>query len=334
MKYILILLFIIFIICINYSVNEGFQISEEQLNNEDIIYFPPDLNQDIKFKRINDVSKCSPIIIENSAKTINPINYPNAEENSTVFLKDCLEACNDNSECQGIQRKKNWEGQEVCNLLSNKCYNSYNDSNDCIRDDNGTFNCIYNKDDIVPHQFFNSKNLENRFYKTTEKYPDLNQYNQNKINEDIEEVNTITECLDKCRTNADCKSVSVKNFGDTNNKKLQCDLYNINSKYPTAKNNNCNDNICHYNKYLCSDYECREIQNENGESNYQIFCNNNPLNNTKYQTMVACNDRINVEKNKSPDERLVCPNDCDNGPMLYEDIQFKFDTILNRYSMI
>ena len=320
MKNIIMILFIILLICFYVSIKEGFQ----------TLVYPN--NTELRYKKLNETCDSS------SDYTNDNIALPTITSEDAT-LSNCLEACNNNTECQSMIFNNG--DDKNCQFYNDKCYNfssstDYNPNRDCEEDRT----CTYNKDNVITQRLRNQTTTNNRFLRTNdfcalddENLGDIIQQN----GEDETEVARVNQCISKCNTNANCNSIHIKNFGDTNTKKLKCRLYTGRCLKPgnfTTKN--CDSELCSYNKYPCGQYECRE-RNLDDTSEFRLFCNNYLFDSTVYDSNSDCQARISEELEKPLEDRLVCPSNCNAEAKLFNQILVDIDDpnqfLLNNYNI-
>lgn len=290
------------------NIKEGF---------EDVVY--PN-NKTLKYKKLNET--CSSEDFDENA----PIQTLTSEQ---AELSNCLEECNNNGECQSVIF--NNINNPTCELYSERCYKmssskDYNPNSDCGNNDS----CSYNKDNLIPQRLPKMEQTNNRFIRTR-KFCALDDNDignlilQGDNEEEETEINDVSECTEKCSLDPNCNSIHIKNFGDVRNKNMKCRLYTGKCLKPADfYNNNCNEELCSYNKYPCGRYECRE-EKRGGLSKFKIFCNNFLFDSTTYSDDASCQARIELENNKPDYEKKICPGNCNNEAKLYDDVMLDVD---------
>jgi hypothetical protein len=289
------------------KIEEGF---------ENVVY--PN-NSVLKYKKLNET--CSSEDFDENT----PISTLTSED---AEFENCLGVCNDDNNCQSIIF--NNKSEPTCELYSEKCYNmvsakDYNPNKDCP--DNGS--CSYNKDNVIPNKLPRiPETAGNRFLRTRqfcslddEDLGDL--ITQGDNDEEETEVPTIQTCVEKCASDPECNSIHTKNYGNVDNKNMKCRLYTGKCLKPADfYNNNCNEELCSYNKYPCGQYECREYKS-GGISRFKLFCNNFLFDSTTYNDDASCQAKIDLENEKPDNEKKICPANCTNEAKLYDDIMLE-----------
>ena len=276
-----------------------------------------------------------------SAEDFNDENIISTLTANNANIENCLTKCNENDDCQSVNFNNGTN--PTCDLYNEKCYNmktskDYNSNKDCANDSS----CSYNKDNVISNQFLRMTRTDNRFIKARQ-FCSLDDENLGNIipqgdNEEEEvDVPTVTDCIEKCADISECNSIHIKNYGDTSKKNMKCRLYTGKCLNPTDfYNNNCNEELCSYNKYPCGQFEVREIQMD-GLSKYKIYCNNFLFDNTIYNDEASCQEVIDREKIKPENERKICPINCSNEAKLYKDIMLEIEpnnVLLNSLSFV